>query len=131
MQRELLTLSHALDQVLRGQPAGAADTLTQRIKSVEQILLGSHWSVAQRLEVLPQDSASITALPEAREAQREVYSEARLRWLASNADGRPPAKGTKGGGKAQGKDGGRGSDREAKGGKKGAGKGDAAKRKDS
>lgn len=131
MQRELLTLTHALDQVLRGRAASAADTLTQRVKSIEQTLLGSHWTVAQRLEVLPQDSASITALPEAREAQREVYSEARLRWLSSAADGRQPQKGGKGGGKSQGKDPGRASDREAKGGKKSGGKGDSAKKKDS
>ena len=130
VQRELLTLTHSLDLLVRGKPASCADTLIQRVKSIEQTLLGSHWSVAQHLEVLPQETASITDLPEARSARREVYDEARLRWLSTNQDGRPSAKGGKGGGRAQGKDG-KGQDREAKGGKKGGGKGDSAKKKES
>lgn len=46
MQRELLTLTHGLDLLLRGQAAASADTMTQRVKSIEQTLLGSHWTVA-------------------------------------------------------------------------------------
>lgn len=127
VQRELLTLTHALDSLLRGKAAMAADVLTQRVKSIEQTLLGSHWSVAQRLEVLPQESPCITALPEAKSAQQEVYNEAKLRWLSTGSEGRP--KGAKGGGKTQGKEAGKGQDREGKG-KKGGGKSDAAKKKE-
>ena len=46
VQRELLTLTHGLDLLLRGQAAASADTMTQRVKSIEQTLLGSHWTVA-------------------------------------------------------------------------------------
>lgn len=131
VQRELFTLAHALDILLRGQAAASADAMTQRVKSIEQTLLGSHWTVAQRLEVLPQDQASITALPEAREARREVYSEARLRWLSSGLEGRQPGPSSKGNGKNQGKGGGRGSDRDPKGARKEAEKGMRSKKKES
>ena len=80
---------------------------------------------------MPQDQASITALPEAREARREVYSEARLRWLSSGLEGRQRGPSSKGDGKNQGKGGGRGSERDPKGGKKGGGKGDVQKKKES
>ena len=132
VQRELLTLSHSLDMVLRGRAASAADTLTQRIKSIEHTILGSHWTVSQRLEVLPQDTMSITGLPEAKAAQREVYDESRLRWLSAGHEGRQPSKGGKGGGKGKGetRETG-GKNQEGKGGKKSGGKGEAPKKKES
>ena len=133
VQRELLTLCHGLDLLLKAKPASAADVLMQRVKSIEQTLLGSHWSVSQKMEVLPPDNASITALPEAKAAQKEVYEETRLRWLSSN-ESRAGQKGGKGGGKdrSAGKEGpGRSQDRDSKGGKKGAGKGDSSKKKES
>lgn len=132
VQRELLTLSHALDLMLKGKASAAADTLMQRLKSIEQTLLGSHWSISQKLEVLPPESASITALPEAKSAQREMYDESRLRWLATSPDGRQGQKGGKSGGKTkgEGKEG-RGQEREGKGGKKSNPKGDQGKKKES
>ena len=124
VQRELLTLSHALDLMLKGKASASADTLMQRLKSIEQTLLGSHWSISQKLEVLPPESASITALPDAKSAQREMYDESRLRWLAASPDGRQGQKGGKSGGKTkgEGKEG-RGQEREGKGGKKKQSKG--------
>ena len=56
MGRELLTLSVTLDLLMKNKAAAAADVVTQRIKSLEQSLNGSHWSVAQKLEVLPSET---------------------------------------------------------------------------
>ena len=128
--RELLTLSYTLDQLLRGRAASAADALVQRIKSIEQTMAGSHWSVSQRLEVLPGDSVTLTAVPEATAAQKEVYQEAKARWYATFPEGRV-AKGAKGQGKGrgEGKDkGGSGAEGGKKGGK--GNKGESAKKKD-
>ena len=52
-QRELVTPSAALDWLLKGHPARAADLLSQRLKSIESVLGGAHWSVAQRMEIAP------------------------------------------------------------------------------
>lgn len=118
-QRELMTLTHSIDQLVRGRVASALDTLVQRVKSIEQTVTGAHWSVSQRLEVLPPEATTLTAVPESSAAQREVYQEAKARWLASFPEGKG-LKGQKGQGKGrgEGKDkGSQGADRERKGGK--------------
>ena len=124
-QRELLTLTHTIDQLVRGKVASAVDTLVQRVKSIEQTVTGSHWSVSQRLEVIPSDTTTLTAVPESSAAQKEVYQEAKSRWMASFPEGKGQ-KGQKGQGKGrgEGKDkGGQGVERERKGSK---GKGNKA-----
>ena len=65
-ERELRTLSEALDHLLSGNLAACGDTLMQRFKAVE--LSGeSGWSIASRMELIPQSAAS--AVPtEEREA---------------------------------------------------------------
>ena len=129
--RELLTLSHSLDLLLKGKVSSAADTMVQRIKSIEQSLTGSHCSIAQRLEVLPPDSVTLTAVPEAVAAQKEIYEESKARWYASMPEGKGISKGDKGRGKGRGD----GKDRfgqHGDGGKKGAkggGRGEPPKKK--
>eukprot|EP00438_Fugacium_kawagutii_P022471 Skav232357 [mRNA] locus=scaffold2646:529683:532082:+ [translate_table: standard] len=96
--REMMTLSASLDCLLRNRPACAADILTQRLKSMEAVLNGAHWSVGQRLEVVGQDIQAITGREEIGLAQRDVYQDAKSKYYASFPDGRP-----KGGGKSSGK----------------------------
>ena len=60
-QRELVTLSAALDWLLKGHPARAADLMSQRLKSIESVLSGTHWSVAQRMEIAPQEGLFLAA----------------------------------------------------------------------
>ena len=130
--RELMTLCHSVDQLLKGRPSSAVDTLLQRVKSIEQTLAGSHWSVSQRQEILPSDTATLTTVPEANTAQKEVYQEAKSKWYTAYPEGRP-SKGTKGGGKnkGEGKDkGGAVGDKDRKGSKGGGGKTDANKKKE-
>eukprot|EP00435_Cladocopium_sp_Y103_P064326 s581_g26.t1 len=54
-QRELLTIASAVDLMVAGRVAAAVDLLLQRFKSCESTLNGSHWSVSQRQEILPQE----------------------------------------------------------------------------
>lgn len=93
--RELLSISVALDQLVRGLPSRAADTLSQRLKSVEAVAGGAHWSVAQRMELPPSDGVTLSEGPELRYAQKETYESSKSHYFASNPSGR--GKGSKGG----------------------------------
>ena len=56
-ERELRTLSEALDHLLSGNLAACGDTLMQRFKAVE--LAGeAGWAVASRMELIPQSAVS-------------------------------------------------------------------------
>ena len=67
MAREALTLSHALDLLLRGRPADVADLLSQRIKALELQSSGVHYTVSQQQELLPREASSISTTPELHE----------------------------------------------------------------
>eukprot|EP00438_Fugacium_kawagutii_P005457 Skav215026 [mRNA] locus=scaffold966:479153:485299:- [translate_table: standard] len=94
MMRELLTLSACVDALLRAKPCHALDLMTQRMKAVESTLSGVHWSVSQRLELLPQELQGLAPSQEVREAQKEAYTDQKTRLLAGQPDGRM-AKGRK------------------------------------
>ena len=98
--RELLTLCAAADMLLKGKAAPCLDLLLQRVKSSESTLGGVHWSVSQKLELLPAEQATLTATAEMREAQRVAMEEAKTRWMSSLPDGRPQ-QGQKSGGKGK------------------------------
>ena len=122
VQRELVTLSAALDWLLRGYPARTADVLSQRLKSIETVLGGTHWSVAQRMELAPQKGLYIAAPQEVSAAQKD-YAESKVRSLAAMPDGR----------KGKGKSTEKGKDfdsRRDKGKGKNSNKGDKQKAKD-
>ena len=95
--RELLTLSTTIDALLKGQPALALDVLCQRLKSQELVLGGTHWAVAQKIELAAGEAPALIARGELQTAQRENYLEARARWQtqSSSAKGAPKGK-TKG-----------------------------------
>ena len=71
LNRESLTVAYALDELLRGRVASAADVLCQRLKSLESLSGGSHWSTCQKLEVVPEEGASLVGREEAKIANRE------------------------------------------------------------
>lgn len=122
-QRELMTVASTVDALLKGKPSVALDILCQRYKSIEASMSGSHWTVAQRLEVLPSESVILTAPQELTAAQREVSAETKARFMASLPDGR---KGPKGSGKSK-EEGKKGQDKRPW--KGGGSKGDGGKRK--
>ena len=125
VQRELVNLCTALDWLIRGSPARAADVIAQRIKSIESSLSGSHWSVSQRLEVCPQDTMSLAAKEELSSAQRAAADEAKVTYLAGLPDGRCSK------GKGKEKDKGQPVRKEFDKGKgRTSGKGDSRKQKD-
>lgn len=119
--RELLNLSVALDCLLRGKIASAADILSQRLKAQESVAQGTSWAIAQRLEVPPTELGGLVATTELNQARLEDYNEAKTRWRTQMSSG---AKGEyKGKGKGQKSDTWRKDEkREEKDGKKGKGK---------
>ena len=123
--RELLSLCAAADLLVRGRPAQALDLILQRVKSAESTLGGTHWTVSQKLEVLPAEQATITATSELKEAQKVAQEEAKMRWLATSPDTRfSPSQ--KGGGKGKPGKGGDGK----KGGKNQNSKGDGKRKEE-
>ena len=104
MSRELLTLCAASDLLARGKAAQCLDLLLQRVKSAESTLSGTHWSVAQKLELLPSEQSSLTDAAEMREAQRIAFEESKTRWMSSLPEGRPLGSQKGGGKKGSGKE---------------------------
>ena len=83
MSREAQTLCYCVDLLLQGKIAMGCDTLTQRLKSLEQMASGSHFSVCQKQELVPLESARMTSPTEALEASRLQREESRA--MASGA----------------------------------------------
>lgn len=131
-QRELLTIASAVDLMVSGRAAAAVDLLLQRFKSCESSLHGTHWSVAQRQEILAQEGVTLTPGAEMEGARKDVYQESRMRWLASHPDGRGSSsqgKGTTKGKSEKGEDGRKGYGKDRRGGKGGSSpKGDHTRR---
>lgn len=123
-QREMLSIATSIDLLMGGNVAGAMDIMVQRFKSCESVQSGCHWTVALKLEVVPPENAMLTPLQEMHSAQRDVFEESKLRWLAAQPDGRSSMGKSSGKTKSEGKDGGKGggkSQRWTKGGTKGDG----------
>eukprot|EP00435_Cladocopium_sp_Y103_P029465 s3415_g7.t1 len=99
--REMLNISAALDHLLRGRVASAADILAQRLKAQESVTQGTAWSVALRMEVPPPEHSSLVTRTELQQARREDYSEAQARWRSQasgggKSEGKNKSKGNKG-----------------------------------
>ncbi len=94
ISREMQTLAFVLDLLLQGRPAAAADTATQRLKSLEQMAVGGDYRVSQRLEVVPLEGASMSSTVETLEASRVQREEMKARSAASK--GWERGKGAKG-----------------------------------
>ena len=56
MLQEALTVSTCLDGLLRGRVASVCDVLSQRLKSLESLCKGAHWSVGRQLELVRADA---------------------------------------------------------------------------
>ena len=76
MSRELHTLCRVGDLILRGLLPDAMDTLIQRVKSLEAQAGGLGWTSAQRLELLPSDTATLSSRQELKIATAEQRAEA-------------------------------------------------------
>ena len=87
MGQEALTLSMCIDTLLQGKPSSACDILTQRLKSLEHIARGSHWSIGRQLELIRADGLTITEEAESVEAAKRAREEERLRQSLSRGTG--------------------------------------------
>ena len=83
MARETQTLSYAQDLLLQGRVSGACDVITQRLKGLEQMANGGHFTVAQKQELVPTDSLQMTSPIESMEASRLQREEMKAKAAAS------------------------------------------------
>ena len=95
--RELLTLSSAIDALLKGRIALATDISCQRLKAQESVLGGTPWQVAQKVEIASPEATALIARGELKDAQRESYLDSRTRWQQQvstpKGQGKPKGKG--------------------------------------
>ncbi|CAE7858634.1 Tnks2, partial [Symbiodinium microadriaticum] len=112
-KRELLTLAYTIDRLLQRDVLGALDIIMQRVKSLELVVGGSSWAVAQNLELVPLEQEKIASIAEAHAAAKEFKQDARVQRELGKGKGKwtEDWKGGHKGKKGEGKDG--------KGGKKG------------
>lgn len=111
VQQETLTLCTAMDQLIQGKVASGLDVLAQRLKAIEAMSRGGHWSMARQMELCRVDGTGISEEGESPAAARRAKEEERLRNLMARPSG------SKGGDFSQGKT--------RKGKEKGTGKGGA------
>ena len=81
MGQEILSTAQAIDALLVGRVASSVDLLCQRLKSLESLAKGNHWSVGRQLELVRLDQAGLTDEAEARQAARQAKEEERLKGL--------------------------------------------------
>ena len=123
--QEALTLAASVDALLQGKVAFACDVLSQRLKSLEALSHGAHWSVGRQMEIVNNEGQTMAEDQEALEAARRAREAEKLRTLTSSG-GAARGSDNYGGGKNKkgkgGKGGGKGRPEEGKGGKQGDGK---------
>ena len=123
MLQEAVTIATVLDSLLLGRAAAACDMLSQRLKALECLSRGAHWSVSRRLELVRTDGMQLSQDAETLEAARLAREEMKLKALTqgpaapkgdSGYDNRNKGKtkGGKGAPKGRGEDGqkGKGND---------------------
>lgn len=79
MGRETQTLCYVQDLLIQGRIASACDVITQRLKGLEQISSGGHYSVAQRQELVPIETGTMSTPMESLEASRLQREEQKAR----------------------------------------------------
>lgn len=77
MAREYLSIAVMIDLGLQGRIAELTDVGTQRFKSLLATASGLHFSIAQKMEVVPLDRTAPESLLETREATRAHQDEER------------------------------------------------------
>lgn len=118
MSREFHSWAFCLDLLLQGRTAEGADLITQRLKSLSSTHSGVHYSISQKLELLPQERSNPASLEETQEAAKAARQEELVYSKASRA---PKPWGTSQG--SEQSKGGKGKDGKGKKGKYRDGKG--------
>ena len=79
MSQEVLSVSQAIDLLLMGCAAACCDLLCQRLKSLESLGRGNHWSIGRQLELVKTEPTGLMEEQEARAAARLAREEQKLR----------------------------------------------------
>ena len=77
--RELRTLSVAMDHIITGEVAQAADVLVQRFKAVEAAHADGNWGASKHLELIADGTISAITDQEKKHAARREKEEVKLR----------------------------------------------------
>lgn len=85
MAREYFTLAYMLDLAMQGRVAELCDVGVQRLKSLSSTQSGVHYSVSQRLELLPYDRTVPASLQETQAAAKAAEQEDRVLQRASKS----------------------------------------------
>lgn len=108
LARESQTLCFLQDLLLQGKAASACDVAMQRLKGLEQIASGGHYTIAQRQELVPAELQQMSTPMETLEAGRLQREEMRAKSMSSRPWERRPdwdKKNEETKGKGKGKDG--------------------------
>ena len=113
-----MTLATIVDRMLQGKPSIAMDYAVQRMKSLEAVFQGVHYSVANQFELIRMEKTMAASAPETQMAAKQAREEEKILQQAGRPVSRTfrqdlptPDKGSKGKGKRKGKD----SDHKGKG----------------
>lgn len=87
MGQEVISISTALDLLLEGRPSASADILSQRLKALEGLSRGSHWSMTRQFELVRIDQPGIADEAEAYQAAKYAKEEEKIRSLMSRSPG--------------------------------------------
>lgn len=104
MQQEVVTVCMTLDLLAQGKIASAMDVMSQRLKSLEALGRGAHWSMCRQYELVKVEDGGMTESQEKLAAARQAREEDRLKSLMLRA---PTGKGgdfSQGGKSRKGKD---------------------------
>ena len=81
LQQEVITISQALDLLAQGKVGSSMDVLTQRLKSLEALGRGAHWTMCRQYELVKCEDGGMTEAQERLSAARQAREEDRLRSL--------------------------------------------------
>eukprot|EP00435_Cladocopium_sp_Y103_P026112 s1973_g6.t1 len=105
LQQESLTVCQSLDLLAQGHIAACMDVLTQRLKSLEALGRGAHWSFCRQHELLRVEEGGMAEDQEKIAAAKRAREEERLRSLMTRPQGAKGGETSQGGKARKGKEG--------------------------
>ena len=87
MARKAHTLCQAIDLLLRGKVAESVDLCSQRVKGLEMMMNGVHYTVAQQQELLPKEGITIPTTAKFQEVARRAREAGRAQAEAARPYG--------------------------------------------
>ena len=85
LQQEVVTVCMTLDLLAQGKIAAGMDVLNQRLKSLESLGRGAHWSMCRQYELVKTEEGGMMEEQEKLAAARQAKEEDRLKALMTRA----------------------------------------------